>query len=322
MGRLAHVAWGLLGIAVGCTVDAVGIGPDRPRCTGDADCPAPDNPCEVGVCRSNFCYVEPAEDRPLLSQTVGDCTFSICRGGVLLNERDDTDNADDDPCTIDACSDAGPTHTPAPDMTPCALSGQAGSCIAGVCVVECTTVAECPTAGPCQAAECKDNRCRTIIDDTNVPDDNLPCTIETCSAGVAFMSNAPPGPAPGCPTECDGMGACYECIDDTHCPAGSHCEDHACYSCSNMMVDPGETGVDCGDPVCGDCPGTACTVGVDTCASGFCVDDVCCTTSICGECETCAPAGTCVPVLDGITDDSCTPPDVCILGDCTKPLPT
>ncbi len=308
-------------IAVGCTVDAVGSGPDRPRCAGDADCPAPQNPCEVGVCRSNFCYVEQATDGPLLSQVPGDCTFSICQAGVLVNERDDTDSVDADPCTIDACTDAGPTHQPAPEMTPCLLPGQNGSCIGGICVVECTMDSQCPTAD-CQAPKCDGNKCKTVIDDTNVPDDGLPCTFETCTAGVLSTGDVPAGPAAGCPTECDGMGACYECLDDAHCAMGSHCESNVCFSCTNLMVDPGETGVDCGDPVCGDCPGTACTMGPNTCASGFCVDGVCCDEAMCGECETCAPAGSCVPVADGIMDDSCTAPDVCILGDCTRPLPT
>ncbi len=54
-----------------------------------------------------------------------------------------------------------------------------------------------------------------------------------------------------------------------------------------------------GEPACvsGDAcpPGSAC-VEPDGCASGFCVEGICCDTACEGACESCAPAGTCVPV--------------------------
>jgi hypothetical protein len=59
--------------------------------------------------------------------------------------------------------------------------------------------------------------------------------------------------------------------------------------------------------------GNACTTGAD-CASGFCVDRVCCKTSSCGTCEACnqlANPGTCTPVRDAPDPDSCVPPKRC-----------
>ena len=59
--------------------------------------------------------------------------------------------------------------------------------------------------------------------------------------------------------------------------------------------------------------GNACTTGAD-CASGFCVDRVCCRTAACGTCEACnqlANPGTCTAVRDAPDPDSCMPPKRC-----------
>lgn len=302
----------------GCFVDAEGNAPLLQRCAVDDECPAPQSPCEVGVCRSNFCYVEPAQDGPTLSQTVGDCAATFCRAGVVANDPDANDTVDDNPCTLDACTEAGPVHEPAPDTTPCDLNGLNGACLAGICVVACNDDSECPTAD-CLAPVCQDNKCKTAFDDMNVPLNPNPCTSLSCAAGVVLTTPLPAGPAVGCLGACDGTGTCLDCLVDDHCLNGFHCEMFECRSCSNRVMDDGETGVDCGDPVCGDCPGAPCTTPSNTCASGFCVDSVCCTTDMCGECQTCASGGTCTTVADDTPDESCTPPDVCIAGGCTDP---
>ncbi len=302
----------------GCTVDAEGNGAARPRCTGDTDCPAPADPCSAGICRSGFCYDEPRQDGTLAEQTVGDCAVLVCEAGALQTLPDGNDARDDNPCTIDACTESVATHTPAPDTTACEINGQNGSCLAGACVIACFEDHECPF-GDCQRPVCEANKCKVTIDDSNVPDDQNPCTSEVCAAGVLMQSNVPAGPAAGCVGECDGSGACLECTMNVPCADGSHCEANECYSCSNLVMDPGETGVDCGHPECGDCPGTDCTTGT-TCASGFCVDLVCCETTVCGECQTCSPSGTCTQVPDFVFDETCSVGELCEDGACTPQI--
>lgn len=74
-----------------------------------------------------------------------------------------------------------------------------------------------------------------------------------------------------------------------------------------MTSDSSGEGATTGDPPLptgGDAPcasGDACSPGADcvapdACASGFCVDGICCDTACESVCETCAPAGTCTPV--------------------------
>ncbi|MBL9027872.1 MAG: hypothetical protein JNL21_37115 [Myxococcales bacterium] len=346
MARAGSIAWVSCFVLAACVVDATGEGTDRPRCKEDAECPAPADPCTSAVCRANFCYEEPGQDGPLADQTAGDCALLVCEGGSLRTVADGADAADADPCTMDSCTEAGPSHQPAPEGTSCAnAAGQNGSCIAGACVPECLVPADCEHT-PCEEAICEANRCKqkpvtgeptlpvddapgdcqrpicaagtltTEADDADIPEDDNVCTEDTCAAGVPSNDPLPAGPAAGCSGECDGAGVCLACVVDSHCVAGSHCENNVCFACDNGTMDPGETGVDCGDPVCGACLGTTCLTGM-SCASGFCVDLVCCDVAVCGECQTCSPSGSCAGVADGLPDDSCTPLETCQDMGCT-----
>lgn len=329
-----------------CSVDATGEGPDRPSCQVTEDCPVPADPCTSAVCRSGFCYEQAGPDGPLGAQTAGDCVLAVCNGGVLSSVVDPADAADDDPCTIDTCSEAGPAHEAAPEGSACATAaGQNGACLGGVCVPECVSVEDCDH-GPCEEPLCEANRCKrkpitgtptqavedppgdcqrptcqagtlgSEPDDADVPDDDNVCTADSCAAGVPLNDPIPAGPVPGCPGACDGAGVCLACVLDADCGAGAHCEGNVCFACDNGVMDPGEAGIDCGDPVCGDCLGATCMTGM-SCATGLCVDSVCCDVALCGECQTCAPAGSCVPVAEGLPDDSCAPLETCQDMGCT-----
>lgn len=333
-------------VIAACTVDATGEGPELVRCAAPEDCPTPADPCTLAVCSSNFCYEEPALDGPLPEQTPGDCVLRVCQSGSLVIVADAADAADADPCTVDTCTEAGPAHSPAPEGAACANgAGQNGLCTGGLCIPECVVPEDC-AHGPCEEPICDANRCKlkpvtgeplvpveddpgdckvpacsggmlvAATDDRDIPEDSNPCTADACTSGVPSNTPVPPGPVAGCSGECDGAGMCLECIVDADCPTTSHCESNVCFACDNGTMDPGETGVDCGDPVCGDCLGTTCMTGV-SCASGFCVDLVCCDVDMCGECQTCAPAGTCVAVADGLPDDSCAPLETCQDMGCT-----
>jgi len=69
--------------------------------------------------------------------------------------------------------------------------------------------------------------------------------------------------------------------------------------CRDGVQNGEETGVDCGGS-CGPCPGNPCS-DPSACASGFCVEGVCCDAACDGVCEACTQA------LTGQTDGQCAP---------------
>ena len=75
------------------------------------------------------------------------------------------------------------------------------------------------------------------------------------------------------------------------CPADRYCGGGRCY-----VLQAG--GTECAYP--------------EQCASGSCVDGVCCRQTACGTCETCrSPGGTCVRLPPGIDPNSCTDGRAC-----------
>jgi hypothetical protein len=81
--------------------------------------------------------------------------------------------------------------------------------------------------------------------------------------------------------DCGGMTSCPRCATGKHCGTGTDCLGAECSSdagtgvclqtpCSNGMLDPGETDVDCGGPTCGKCAlGKVCG-GKSDCQSNVC----------------------------------------------------
>jgi hypothetical protein len=117
--------------------------------------------------------------------------------------------------------------------------------------LRCLQASDCNT-GQCQIPSCEAGRCGVV----NV------LGGEVCSTGV-----------------CDGQGLCQGCIVDGDCAPGS-CQANQCVgtSCSNMMQDSGETGVDCG----GAC--VPCLVGNGCMSDGDCVSNEC-SDMVCLSCE-------------------------------------
>jgi hypothetical protein len=131
-----------------------------------------------------------------------------------------------------------------------------------------------------------------------------PCGTATfCSDGTLF----PQG-------ECDGDGNCvssleapcepYQCAGDqcaTTCSSAADCFDG--YFCDNddHCVAEGDNGDPCAED--------------GQCASGHCVDDVCCQTACDGACQVCDASGdgACTTVADG---GACGDDAICCAGDC------
>ena len=123
-------------------------------------------------------------------------------------------------------------------------------------------------------------------DASDCPGDTTTCAYPTCAFETCDIGFAPAGLP--CTedngTLCDGEGNCVECINDGQCPIEVDCIDNQCGGSSSNNGDP------CTNPA--------------ECDSGFCVDDVCCSTLCDSECEACSAA------KSGGDDGLCTPAPV------------
>ena len=144
-------------------------------------------------------------------------------------------------------------------------------------------------------------------------------------AGAGSSSGGNGGEPPGCrPEDCpQPESECqYASCDGDACgfgnvQAGLACEGGACDGegscvahCSNGVKDFSETDVDCGGG-CDPCALAQSCIVEEDCASGFCIDEVCCDAGCDGICEACnlgGDEGTCTPHPAGTDpDDDCAP---------------
>ncbi len=197
--------------------------------------------------------------------------------------------------------------------------------------------AECEDGTTCESGFCVDGRCC-----------NGPCDGEcqTCAASWSLGTCSPIdlGEDEGCSdTHTCSQGACKEvngseCAHFSEC-ASSMCVDGVCCeepcvgvcrSCNNAegkclaVADGKDETCDgtCKEGLCKRDDGDSCKTG-DQCASGHCVDDVCCNEACKGECKACDlanQAGTCSTVTN-TSDDACFGTTICdAAGECkTKP---
>lgn len=123
----------------------------------------------------------------------------------------------------------------------------------------------------CHRVEC-DGKGGTvdIVDDGDLPDDNNPCTEDTCHHGVEVFK--PIGAyvnVTGCDFDhaCDGKGQCQK-IDFISCSAGKDCISGACYS---VLAN--------GEGVCRRASGATCA------AAEECASNICDKTGHCADCD-------------------------------------
>ena len=198
---------------------------------------------------------------------------ATCRNGAECQFG----NCVDDVCCESAC--VGQCQA-------CAEPNQLGQCVTISGVPRGTVRVRCGGIGTC-AAVCNGSDPLAC----QYPRSEKQCTPANCTAGVAKVAST-----------CDGVGACSTvtgmacvsnlCADATQCAGG----------CSTAQ--PCGTGQYC-EPTTKAClplkaNGDACTQGQDfACASGQCVDGVCCDSACGGQCESCAEGtskGRCVAV--------------------------
>jgi plastocyanin len=230
-------------------------------CTSASDCPAAANECQTPVCTVGVCGFNNAPAGTLLAaQTTGDCKTQQCDGsGAVIAMPDNNDKpVDNKACTDDVCTGGVPSN---PNTMAGGVCSEGGGTVcngSGVCA-ECLVASTCPgqdnecqsrtcTAGVCgmsfkpagtatatqTAGDCKKVTCNgvgtntPIADDTDLPNDNNPCTSDVCTSGVISHPFAPLGTACGASQTCNATGSCG-CVTATDCPAAANeCQTATC----------------------------------------------------------------------------------------------
>lgn len=167
-------------------------------------CPTPVSPCFVAACKDGACAFEPIPAGSAPDPTPGDCQALYCddQGNetLVIDANDAPDDMNE--CTTDACDGVTPTHTPTPGSA-CAL----GVCDdAGACVpvgMECQSAADCGAGTECAAVECVFGFCKV-----------------TPKPAGAFCN--------GLEDQCDGSGACVDCVNSGGCGECCACANNVC----------------------------------------------------------------------------------------------
>ncbi|MEP7119818.1 MAG: hypothetical protein ABJE95_02865 [Byssovorax sp.] len=317
-------------------------------CNVTADCAPTGDECKLAACNADkTCGTVNAAAGVQLSpalQIKGNCNTLYCDGaGSFMSQINNGDLPDDgNPCTVDACAAGAPMSTPGPAGVACGVgqkcnaAGQCGCADNTQCVAPDTCGGGNPGTG--FTCGCTKTTCAALGATCGQPSDGCIATL-SCNDGVknGAESDVDCGGGGGCATAC-AMGKV--CKVDTDC-GSSHCVDGVC--CTSMCVGtcmacnvPGSLGtcsavaagasdaVTCVAPStcdgagsCKKANGTNC-VGAMGCASGNCVDGVCCATTCTGTCMSCKVTGSlgaCTNVPSGQTDSNaavtCVAPSAC-----------
>lgn len=290
------------------------------ECTGcvtGTDCPGTDTDCQTRTCAGGVCGTSNAAAGTVTTaQTVGDCKLQQCDGsGAIVSMAANADlPVDNNDCTDDVCTAGTPSN-------PNTMSG--GVCTSGgtVCngsgaCVTCLTAASCPgadnecqtrtcTAGACGfnfvpagmpattqvAGDCKKATCNgagtssPTNDDTDLPNDNNPCTGDACAAGNVVHPFEPAGTVCGASQTCNATGSCTGCLNASTCPGtDTECQTRTC-SASVCSFSFAAAGTATAAQSAGDCKKNTCN-GAGSIAStnddtDLPVDSAECTSDVC-----------------------------------------
>lgn len=310
-------------------------------CNMASQCPAGANACTVAACSSSHqCgFTYPPSGTPITDPTPGDCKRPECDGAgaiTIVNYAMDLPN-DGNQCTADTCVSGTPTYTNVNDGTACNQNG-GQLCSSGTCKK--TLGQTCVAAAECVSGNCVDGRCC-----------NSACNGDcvSCNNAAGTCTNVASGQQDTCPAgnACNSSGVCRK-INGQNCATGPECLStfcvdgvccnsgctQACYACNvgssagTCSPNPalqGQPDTCAANQACdtnGNCDlanGQGCSNN-NQCASGACVDSVCCNngcTQACYSCNVAGSEGTCSvnPALNG-QPDTCSANHVCDGGEC------
>jgi len=281
-----------------------------------ADCPGMDTICQTRTCDPNFlCGLDNVADgTPAGTQTTGDCRQTVCNGaGSTRVAADDTDTPEDNnPCTANVCNAGNASNPPLAAGTACptgVCDGQ-GHCVTCVRNSDCGVDTICQThacdaahscrlgnveagspvglqvIGDCHVQQCDGAGTPTSLpDDTDLPVDGNPCTLDVCSNGAQSNPFVPAGTSCGTGSVCDGAGHCVQCTTNGDCGTDTACQTHVCGADHICAVNNIAVGTPVGTQVTGDCSVVQCdgNGAIVTVASSTdvvddgnpCTDDVC-----------------------------------------------
>jgi hypothetical protein len=126
-------------------------------------------------------------------------------------------------------------------------------------------------AGPQTAGDCKRVVCdgqggtMVVVDNTNVPNDGNPCTLDVCTNGQPSNPPTPAGTSCGTMLVCNGAGACVGCLQNSDCGTSTACASQVCeatgvcavvYVPSGQGTPSGQTAGNCQKVVCNGSGGT------------------------------------------------------------------
>jgi len=270
----------------------------------------------------------------------GNCIDGVCCDSICT----DTCKACNIAGSVGICSPIAANTDPLNECNP-------GSCD-GIGQCQKSNGSSCATTAQCVSGNCIDGVCCNT---------NCLGTCVSCanSGSVGTCSNIPANADPNneCnPGQCDGLGDCQgvnseTCVVPADCASGfcvdGYCCDTACtgtcQACSGALKGQGANGT-CGAILLGQDPNNECNPGAcngvgacqlpngqscmmnSQCASGTCVDGVCCNQACTGTCQACNvqnSVGTCVSVPAN-TDpaNECNPGSCDGLGQCQVALGT
>ncbi|HVY49348.1 MAG TPA: lamin tail domain-containing protein [Minicystis sp.] len=164
------------------------------------------------------------------------------------------------------------------------------------------------TPGDCQVLECDGHGAtQSANDDTDAPDDDNPCTADSCLNGAPHEAPVDANTPCGTMLLCDGMGHCVGCTEPDQCPGSDD-------DCKQRTCDAGQCGVaftTAGTPVSTQTPGDCQSVVCDGMGHGHAVADPTdveddandCTIDACnGTTPTHTPAQPHTPCAGGVCD--------------------
>ncbi|MRG91258.1 hypothetical protein [Polyangium spumosum] len=264
------------------------------HCTGIVE-----TDCAKRACVNNQCVVTYLGNETTAgpaSQMPGDCKRAVCNGvdggTVLVNDDNDKPN-DNNPCTIDFCTNGQADSDPAALNTNCGGSNVCNG--EGQCV-GCTSAGQCPgTDDFCKTRTCNGGVCgfNYKADGTETPGQTSgDCKVEVCDGAGQFVIRP------------DTM----DFGDD-----GNPCTKNQCTAQGNNSYPNESFGFTCnvnGGDICngnGQCKkssGKNCSANGE-CANSICADAVCCNSTCGNSCQACnvsGSLGTCTNVPTGQDD--------------------